>query len=272
IGRHHSRVRGLPQTMGELPVACLAEEIDTPGQGQIRAMVTVAGNPVLSTPNSDRLDAAMAGLDGYVAVDVYLNETTRHADVILPPPSALQKGHYDLALLQLALRNVANYSAPVLARDEDQPDEWEILARLALIAQGMGAAADPALVDDIVVNALVDSAVADEHGSVAGRDKAEILEALAPRSGPERLLDLMLRTGPYGDGFGTRTAEVAPGVPPLSLDVLLERPHGVDLGALQPRLPDVLRTPSGQVEVAAEPLIGDVERLVAALERPIPPA
>ena len=138
VGRHGSRVRGLAETMGELPAACLAEEIDTPGEGQIRAMVTVAGNPVLSTPNGDRLDAAMAGLDLYVAVDIYLNETTRHADVILPPPSSLSKGHYDLALLQVALRNVANYSPPVLPLEPGQPDEWEILARLALIAQGMG--------------------------------------------------------------------------------------------------------------------------------------
>lgn len=270
-GRHRSRVRGLAGSMGELPVACMGEEIDTPGDGQIRAMVTVAGNPVLSTPNSERLDAAMAGLDGYVAVDIYLNETTRHADVILPPPSALQRGHYDLALLQLALHNVANYSPPVLPLDDGQPDEWAILARLALIAQGMGPDADIEVVDDLVVATLVDSAVADEHGPVAGRDRAEILEALAPRTGPERLLDLMLRTGPYGDGFGARTEPVAPGVPPLTLDVLLERPHGVDLGALEPRLPEVLRTASGMVEVAAEPLMADLARLAAALDRPVPP-
>ncbi|MEZ5139960.1 MAG: molybdopterin-dependent oxidoreductase [Acidimicrobiales bacterium] len=163
-GRHRSRVRGAAETMGELPAACLAEEIDTSGAGQIRGLVTVAGNPVLSTPNSERLDAALGTLDLYVAVDIYCNETTRHADVILPPPSALQKGHYDLALLQVALRNVANYSAPVLPLDEGQPDEWEILARLALIAQGMGADADPALVDDLVVGALVQAAVGDEHG------------------------------------------------------------------------------------------------------------
>lgn len=272
VGRRHSRVRGMAESLGEFPVACLAEEIDTAGEGQIRAMVTVAGNPVLSTPNSGRLDGAMATLDGYVAVDVYLNETTRHADVILPPPSALQKGHYDLALLQLALHNVANYSPPVLPLDAGQPDEWEILARLALIAQGMGPEADPSVVDDLVVNVLVDAAIADEHGPVAGRDRAEILDALAPLSGPERILDLMLRTGPYGDGFGARTDEVAPGVPPLTLDVLRERPHGVDLGPLAPRLPDVLRTPSGMVEVAAEPILADLPRLVAALERPVPEA
>lgn len=272
VGRHASRVRGLGETMGELPVACLAEEIDTPGEGRIRAMVTVAGNPVLSTPDSARLDAAFASLDLYVAVDIYVNETTRHADVVLPGPSPLQKGHYDLALLQLALRNVANWSAPVLPLDDDQPDEWEILARLALIAQGMGADADPAVVDDLVATTLVQAAVADEHGPVAGRDPEEILAALAPRTGPERLLDLLLRTGPYGDGFGARTDEVAPGVPPLTLAVLEDRPHGVDLGALRPRLPDVLRTPSGMVELDAEPLLADLPRLRAVLDRPVPDA
>ena len=185
LHRRRSRVRGLGVTLGELPVVCLAEEIDTPGEGQVRALVTIAGNPVLSTPNSARLDAALAGLDLYVAVDPYVNETTRHADVVLPPPTPLQKGHYDLALLQLAVRNVANYSPPVLPRAPGQPDEWEILARLALIAQGMGADADPALVDDLVLRSLVESAVADETSPVAGRDPDEVVAARRP-AGPER--------------------------------------------------------------------------------------
>src|SRR5690606_8798733 len=116
----------------------LAEETDTPGEGQIRARITIAGNPVVSTPNSARLDAALARLECMVAIDVYVNDTTRHADVILPAPSALQKGHYDLALLQLALRNVANYSEPVLPLEPGQLDEWEVFARLALLLQGMG--------------------------------------------------------------------------------------------------------------------------------------
>jgi anaerobic selenocysteine-containing dehydrogenase len=107
---------------------------------------------------------------------------------------------------------------------------------------------------------------------VAGRDPDEMLAALAPRVGPERILDLLLRTGPYGDGFGSRTDEVAPGVPPLTLDVLLANPHGVDLGALQPRLPDVLRTPSGMIELDAEPILADLPRLHAALDRPVPEA
>ena len=224
IGRHRSRVRGLSESLGELPAVCLAEEIDTPGEGQIRAMITIAGNPAVSTPNAERLDAALAGLEFMVSVDIYCNETTRHADVILPSPTALQKGHYDIALLQLAIRNVANYSPPVLPLEPGQLDEWEVMAKLALILQGMGAAADPALVDDQMISSLIGSAVADERSNVHGRDPEELLAALKPRRGPERLLDFMLRTGPYGDGFGTVEGPNPNGAPRLNLDVLVGQP------------------------------------------------
>jgi anaerobic selenocysteine-containing dehydrogenase len=239
LGRHRSRVRGLPESLGELPVVCLAEEIDTPGEGQVRAMITVAGNPVLSTPNGGRMDAALGQIEFMVSVDVYVNETTRHADVILPPPSPLQRSHYDLGFWLFSLRNYANYSPAVLPLDDVQLDEWRILAKLALIAQGMGAEADPSIVDDLMINTLA------EHAG--GFDVSQ----LAPRVGPERILDFMLRTGPYE----------------LTLDDLLENPHGVDLGALEPRLPEVLRTPSGMVELAPEPIVADVPRLRASLDR-----
>ncbi len=259
LHRRHSRVRGAPETLGELPAACLAEEIDTPGEGQVRALVTIAGNPVVSTPNAGRLDGALATLDFYVAVDPYINETTRHAHVILPPPTPLQKGHYDLALLQLAIRNVAHYSPPVLPLDEGQLDEWEVLAGLAVAVQGMGAdARSGEIVDDLMVRTLIDGAVKDETGPIAGRDVDEVLAELGDRKGPERLLDLMLRTGPYGEGFGNDPDG-------LSLDVLLANPHGIDLGALEPRIPEVLRTPSGMVEMAPEILVADVDRLRRAL-------
>ena len=143
IGRHRSRVRGLSESLGELPAVCMAEEIDTPGEGQIRAMITIAGNPALSTPNAERLDAALAGLEFMVSVDIYRNETTRHADVILPAPTALQKGHYDIALLQLAIRNVANYSPPALPLEPGQLDEWEVMAKLALDPPGDGCRRGP---------------------------------------------------------------------------------------------------------------------------------
>jgi anaerobic selenocysteine-containing dehydrogenase len=258
LGRRSSRVRGLPETMGELPAVAMAEEIETPGDGQIRALVTIAGNPVVSTPNGGgRLDAAFESLEFMVSVDIYVNETTRHADVILPAPDPLEKSHYDVALLQLAIRNVANYSPPVVALP-DQPDEWEILAKLALIFQGMGADADPAIIDDLAIRGLIDSAVKDETGPLYERDPDEILAALEPRRGPDRLLDFMLRSGPYGEAFGAKEGA-------LSLDELVANPHGIDFGALEPRLPDALRTPSGSIELAPEAVIDDVARLAAAL-------
>ncbi len=255
-----SRVRDLPGTFGELPAVCLAEEIETPGNGQIKALVCVAGNPVLSLPNGERLDAALGSLELMVSVDIYRNETSRHADVILPAPSALEKEHYDVALLQLAVRNVANWSVAVLPRPEGEPDEWEVLARLALIAQGAGADAAPTVVDDLVIGALVNAAVADEHGPLHGRPADELHAALARRTGPARIIDFYLRSGPYGDHFGTNPAG-------LTLDALLAAPHGVDLGPLQPRLPDGLRTPSGMVDIAPQPILDDLPRLEAALTR-----
>ena len=261
VGRGHSRVSGYPEVMGEYPVAVLSEEIETPGDGQIRGLVTLAGNPVLSTPNSERLAAALDQVEFMVSIDLYLNETTRHADVILPPPSQLQRGHYDLLLLQFAVRNVANYSPPVLPLDDGQPDEWEIISKLTAIAQGLGVDADPSVADDLAILGLVRSAVKNEYSPVGGRDADELLAELnaAGRRGPERMLDFMLRTGPFGDGFGADPAGT-------SLDDLIEHPHGRDFGPLVARIPEVLRTPSGRIELAPEPFLADLDRLAASAE------
>jgi anaerobic selenocysteine-containing dehydrogenase len=259
-GRGQSRVSAHPEVMGEYPVAALAEEITTPGDGQVRALVTLAGNPVLSTPNSNQLAEALDELDFMVSIDLYLNETTRHADVVLPVPSQLQRAHYDLLLLQFAVRNVANYSEPVLPLDDGQPDEWEVIAKLSLIAQGLGPDADPAIVDEQAIDALIASAVRDEHSSVSGRDPAELRAELdvSGRTGPDRMIDFMLRTGPYGDGFGKDPEGT-------SLDDLLAHPHGRDFGALEPRMPEILRTPSGNVELAPPVFVDDLDRLAAAV-------
>ena len=263
IGRGGGRtvVSGHPEVMGEYPVAALSEEITEAGDARIRALVTVAGNPVLSTPNSARLDEALSKLDFMVSVDIYLNETTRHADVILPPPSQLERDHYDVLLLQFAVRNVANYSPAVLPLPEGQPDEWEIVTKLAMIAGGAGPDADPVLADDANIEGMVRHAVKDQSSPVHGRDADEILELLAAkgRRGPARLLDFMLQTGPYGEAFGARPGGA-------SLDLLLDHPHGVDYGALEPRLPDALRTKSGRVELAPPELLADVARLRAAID------
>ena len=130
IGRWKTRVRGLPEYEGELPVAALAEEMDTPGPGQVRALVTQSGNPVLSTPNGERLSHALAGLEFYAAVDFYVNETTRHAHVILPPAGPLERAHYDLVFNAFAVRNTARLSLPLRERTRDARHDWEILNAL----------------------------------------------------------------------------------------------------------------------------------------------
>ena len=250
LGRWTSRVRGLPEAFGELPVVCLAEEIETSGDGQVRALVTLAGNPVVSTPQSERLDRALAELDFMVALDIYVNETTRHADVILPGPSPLARSHYDLALYQLAVRNVANYSAPAMEPEPELEPEWRQLLRLTAIVTGQGAEADLDAIDSFVIDTLIQRAVSDPQSPLAGRDPAEVREELGDRRGPDRALDLLLRAGPYA----------------LTLDELERNPHGIDLGPLEPRIPEVLRTPSGKIELAPEPIVADVERLRVSLE------
>ena len=260
VGRGTSRVSGHPEVMGEYPVGALAEEITTPGEGQLRALITLAGNPVLSTPNSNQLADAFDELEFMVSIDLYLNETTRHADVILPVPSQLERGHYDLLLLQFAVRNVANYSEPVLPLADGQPDEWEVISKLALIAQGMGPDADPSIIDDLAIDGMIASAVKDEHSNVFGREVSDLRERLdaSGRRGPERMIDFMLRTGPFGEAFGADPSGT-------SLDDLLGHPHGRDFGALVPRLPEILRTPSGRVELAPEVFVRDLDRLAEAI-------
>jgi anaerobic selenocysteine-containing dehydrogenase len=231
-GRWTSRVRGLPEVMGELPVATLADEITTEGPDRVRALITVAGNPCLSSPNAARLDAAFGQLDFMLSLDVYLNETTRHADVILPGPPPLARDHYDLAFSQLSVRNVANWSPAVLETDVVQ--EWQTLLRLLGIVTGQGPDADIAKLDDSIAAAVAHS------GGV---------ELPAGRVGPARLIDILLRAGPYA----------------LTLADLEAAPHGLDLGPLRPRIPDILSTTSGKIELAPPAVVADVERLRESL-------
>jgi anaerobic selenocysteine-containing dehydrogenase len=222
-------------------------------------MITIAGNPVLSAPDGERLSRALDSVDFMCSVDPYLNETTRHADVILPPPPPSQSAHFDVALSGLSVRNNARYSPPVRPLG-GRPDEPEILSRLALILYGAGYQADPSLVDDQVIATTLRKETADPDSPVAGRSVEELTAMLPGGPGYERRLDMMLRLGPYGDAFGARPDG-------LTLQRLKDHPHGIDLGPLQPRLPQVLRTPSGKVELAPEPLAADVDRLRDALGR-----
>ena len=226
FGRWRSRVRGLPEFAGELPVAALAEEIETGGKGQVRALLTHAGNPVLSTPNGTRLERALSRLEFFVAIDFYINETTRHAHLILPPTFALERDHYDLVFHTLAVRNTAKYSPAIFPRPADARHDWEIL------------------------NALTWRV----HRSIKARAKAAALARLGPRG----MLDIGLRQGPYGAWF-------APFTSGLRLKTLEDNPHGVDLGPLQPSLPGRLRTADRRLQLAPAVFRGDIARLAASL-------
>ncbi|MFG2977676.1 molybdopterin oxidoreductase family protein [Streptomyces sp. NPDC048331] len=252
LGRWSSRVSGHPEVKGELPMAALAEEIETRGDGRIRVLLAIAANPVLSAPDGDRLDRALAGLDFMVSVDPYLNETSRHAHVVLPPPPPSQSAHFDFAFNGFAVRNQARYSPAALPLADGRMDECEIHARLILAVSGLHGAPPEAVDERVIADSLARS-VTDPHSPLHGGDPQELARLLTGRTGPERRLDLMLRTGPYD----------------LILDDLRQAPHGIDLGPLQPRLPGVLKTRSGRIELLPDPIAAELPRLRTALaDRP----
>ncbi|AIJ16737.1 molybdopterin oxidoreductase family protein [Streptomyces lividans] len=263
LGRWRSRVSGHPEAKGELPLSALAEEIDTATDAgePVRALLTIAANPVLSAPDGDRLDKALESLDFMVSVDPYLNETSRHAHVVLPPPPPAQSPHHDFAFNTLAVRNQVRYTRPAVPLEPGRMAETEILARLTLAVTGAHGT-DPAAVDALVIEQTLAKAVREPHSPAHGRDPAELTALLTGGTGPERRLDLMLRLGPYGDGFGARPDG-------LTLERLLAHPHGIDLGPLRPRLPQPLKTRSGKVELLPAPIAADLPRLARARdERP----
>jgi anaerobic selenocysteine-containing dehydrogenase len=250
IGRFRSRVRGVPEVMGQFPLSCLAEEIAAPGPGQINALVVIAGNPVISAPDAASLDAALPSLECMISVDNYLNETSRHAHVILPGLSPLEQPHFDDLIPMWAVGTAGNYSPPVFPCD-DRPHEWEILTRLGAYIAGMkNGEVDVAAIDDGFFAALC---------AMKGVDAARA-SAQYDHRGPERLLDLQIRTGPFGDRYGE-----TPGG--LSLQSFRDRPHGIELGPLVPRLDAVLATASGKIEMAPAHITADVTRLAARLVR-----
>ena len=257
--RWRTRVRGAPEVLGQVPVSCLAEEVATPGPGQLKALIVVAGNPVLSAPAGDRLDAALPKLDFMVAVDNWVNETTRHADVILPGLSSMEQPHYDEMIWSWAVRNGGKYT-PALFDPGDRPAEWEILLTLAALCQGAKPSEiDVHALDELFFAGLVAGLTQMPASRIRGRDPADIVAA-TQGIGPDRLVDLAIRTGPWGDAYGTDPEG-------LTLAVLAAHPDGLDMGPLTPRLDEVLATPSGQVELAPEYVVADIPRLETRLRR-----
>ena len=213
----HSRVSGLPEFAGELPATVMAEEMLTEGEGQIRGLITTAGNPVLSAPNGNLMDKALAGLDFMVSIDFYINETTQHADIILPPTSALEHDHYDLAFHRLAVHNTARFNEAVFEPTEGSKHDWEIFNELGL-------------------------AVAACKGMDA-----------KPLPSPDKLIDRGIQRGPYSAATGHELE--------LNLDKIKQYPHGLDIGPLQPSLPERLCTSDGKITLMADYIVEDLARL-----------
>jgi anaerobic selenocysteine-containing dehydrogenase len=260
-GRWHSRVRGFPETCGELPSSLMAEEIMAPGKDKVRAVITMCGNPVLSVPNGKRIREALETVDFMVSLDIYINETTSQADIILPSTVAMEHNNYDLAYQGTTVRNFANYSPAILPREEGLKDLWEILLEISARLAGL----DAQTMDGYIIHGLAEQLEA--AAKAAGRtvDAATIVSKVAHwGEGPERMLDAMLRNGPYGDGFDDNTAG-------LSLQKMIDGNACVDLGPMQPQLPRALCTPDSRIDLMHEIFVGDLPRLRADFENTAQP-
>lgn len=230
FNRWRSRVRDLPEFGGELPVSVLAEEILTEGDGQIKAMVTAAGNPVLSTPNGKQLDEGLENLEYMVSIDIYINETTRHANIILPPTTGLETDHYDLVFHYLAVRNTAKFSPALYEPEDGTMHDWEILRELRIRMEA--------------------------NGEPQKTHRKDYLRRLPPH----KIIDMALRFGPYGAWGGKPLAGDGVTLPKLKREV-----HGVDFGALQPCLKQRIATEDGKIHLAPEIIVNDLERVSETL-------
>ena len=250
IGRWRSVVRGAPEVDGQLPVAVMAEEIDAAGDQRMRGFVSVAGNPVLSTPNGARLDRALAKLDFMVSIDIYLNETTRHADVVLPTQPQLETWNFDFLASTTAVRNYVRVSERVFEPEEGTLPHWQVALELAARLNGT----TPEALEEEVLVSQAARAVQRRGSPAHGMEVDEAMARVSSEPGPMRAIDLMLRGGPFGDGFD----DDAEG---LSLDKVRAVPHALDLGPLEPRLPGILRTPERRIPLAHPYFLADIDRL-----------
>ncbi len=227
FARYHSRVSHYPETIGEFPVAALAEEILTPGEGQIKAMITAAGNPLLSTPNNQQLSTAFEQLDFMLSIDFYINETTKYADIILPPPTPLERPHYDLVFNHLAVRDYAKYSETLFERNKGSLSESQIYQSLTLLMAPKG---------------------------LASKSKIWLKIQIMKWLGLKGIINKGLKAGPYAKKRHQQCEQ-------LDLKKLLKKPHGLDLGALKPVFPNKILTPDGKINLVPFELVDDLERV-----------
>ncbi|MBT4521317.1 MAG: molybdopterin-dependent oxidoreductase [Halieaceae bacterium] len=254
-GRWKSRVRGLPEYMSMLAASCMAEELAYDGDDKVRALITVAGNPVLSVPNGKQIGSAAESLEFMVALDIYVNETTVKADYILPSTVHVEHSNYDFLFSSFSQENFARYSPVVFPAAAKSKHQYEIFLELLGRINGMSA-------EDL--NAMMlDGMIAHIKATpgLGHLDAEDIKRKTANFENGERLLDILLRVGPYGNQFDDDRDG-------LNLQKVKDAKHGIDLGQLEPRLPGILRTEGQRLRLVHDLLLQDMPRLEAALERP----
>lgn len=256
FGRWHSRVSHLPELGGMLPSAALPDEILVPGEGQLRGFITMGANPVLSTPNGPKLAKALESLEFMLALDVYINETTQHADVILPNASQYTESSFYLMHIAFMVRSWAKWTPPVLPNNTGQLAGWEIMRALSA---GLVGKSENAIEEEYVEASLRRFLDDGDNPLNAQVDFAHARNAIGQVPGPDRLYDIMLRTGRLGDAFGLNPAG-------LSVARLAEHPEGLDFGPMEPHLPEMLKTPDGKIDLVPDVVVSDMPRLRATME------
>lgn len=257
--RWRTRVKGLPEVSGFTPVATLPDEILTPGEGQVRAMLTLCGNPVRSSPNSARYADALASLDFMASIDLYLNETTRFANVILPPSGHLEQVHYPPFSPPYMVRSYAKWDDA--AFPAQSPGDGDILLQLNARILGI----DPAALEEQALHTMIAQTLA-ANGELAARiSAADCFDAVAIHEGPARFIDLLIRTGPFGDGFGARPDG-------MTLSRLQDMPHGIDLGAMVPRLREAIATPGRTIRLVPPLMKKGLSALEGEVKRDVSPS
>jgi anaerobic selenocysteine-containing dehydrogenase len=256
VGRWHSRVGHLPEAIGMLPTAALADEILVPGEGQVRGLITQAGNLMLSNPNSSKLARAFEGLEFMLSFDIYVNETTRYADLIIPGPSYAEHSDFAAVTAYESMHKFVKWGEPVFDPEPGMPHDWEIFTGIVARMRGTSVAeVEEQYMAEILARALAE-------GRLEARDVPfeEARRLIGNEPGPDRLFDILIRGGPEGDAFG----RVPDG---LTLERVKAFPHGLDLGSLDENmLAKVLRTPDRLVDLAPPQITSEVPRIVAALE------
>lgn len=250
-GRWHSRVRELPELGGTLPAAGMAEEMDTPGHGQVKGLITMGGNPVIAFPNGGgRLTDALKNLEFMMCIDIYINETTKYADVVLPSPSRFTHSDFMIYFTILTVRDYLRWSPPIFDLPDGALHDWDIICRLVSRLEGITSQE----AEGRALRGLYDQLKNQGNPVVASLSFEQVLQHLGTEGDQDRMFDLLVRSGPYGDHFGDR-----PGG--LTLEAMKAMPHGVDFGAVKPRIENVIHFPDGKIDLAPPLIVSDILRL-----------